>query len=52
MLTDLSILIKIWTKLENGPHNWIEHIKTHKIDIKFASFGHSYRKIWISKVHL
>ena len=52
LLVNLTIQIRRKTKLENGLHSQIDHIKTHKIDINFASFEQSYRKLWISKVQL
>ena len=51
LLTDLEIQTNSGTKLKIGVHSQIEHIKTHKIDKKFASFGLVYTEIWISKVH-
>ena len=50
LLANLTIQISRRTKVKNGFHSQIEHIKTHKIDIKFAWFEQSYRKLWISKV--
>jgi hypothetical protein len=38
--------------MKNGLHHWIEDRKTYKIDLNFASFGFTNKKIWISKVHL